>query len=93
MSRKIFDLNRSCELPKLVDRVVREVEAHRSLDRLSLRHPRKARHERGDEHAIEFEGRSHDPSMPYNLADSAVGPASNNTNRSPTIVGPIIDLG
>ena len=69
MRRKIFDLNRSCELPELVDRVVREVKAHRSLDRLSLRHPRKARHETGDEHVIELKGRSHDPSMPYNLAD------------------------
>ena len=73
MPRKIFDLNRSCELPELVDRVVREVEAHRSLDRLSLRHHRKARHERGDEYVIELKGRSHDPSMPYNLADLAVG--------------------
>ena len=74
MPRKIFDLNRSCELPELVDRVVREVEAHRSLDRLSLRHPGKAPHERGDEYVIELEGRSHDPSMPYSLADSSGGP-------------------
>ena len=74
MSRDIFDLNRSCELPELVDRVVREVEAHRSLDRLSLRHPWKARHERGDEYVIELEGRSHGASMPYNLADSRSGP-------------------
>lgn len=74
MPRKILDFNRSCELPELVDRVVREVEAHRSLDRLSLRHPRKARHEGGDKYVIELKSRSHDPSMPYNLADSSGGP-------------------
>ena len=73
MPRKIFDINRSCELPELVDRVMREVEAHGSLDRFGLRHPRKARHERGDEYVIELKGRSHEPSVPYNLADSSGG--------------------
>ena len=73
MPRDIFDLHRSCELPELVDRVVREVEAHRSLDRFGLRHPRKARHERGNEYVIKFKGRSHDSSMPYNLADASGG--------------------
>lgn len=75
MPRDIFDLNRPWELPELVDRVAREVEAHRSLDRLSLRYPRKARHERGDEYVIELEGRAHGPSMPYGLADPCGGGA------------------
>ena len=74
MTRDIFDLNRPCELPELVDRVVREVKAHRSLNRLGLRYPRQARHERGDEYVIELKGRSHTSSMPYHLADSTSGP-------------------
>lgn len=76
MPRNIFDLHRSCELPELVYRVVSEIETHRSLDRLGLRHPRKARHERGDEYVIELKGRSHDSSMPYDLAYSSGGPQS-----------------
>src|SRR5579875_4225917 len=58
-TRKIFDLDRTCELPQPVDRVVREVEAHGSLDGLGLRLPGKAGRERGDERVIELKSRSH----------------------------------
>jgi len=64
VTRNVVDVHRSCELPKLVDRIVREIEPHRSLDRLGLRHPWKARHERGEEDVVELEGGSHDDTMP-----------------------------
>jgi hypothetical protein len=44
------------------------------LNRLGLRYPREARHERGDEYVIELESRSHPPSMPYDLAAPCRGP-------------------
>jgi len=73
MLRQIFDINRSCKLPELVDRIVPPVETPRPLDRLRLRHSRKVRHESCDGCVIEIEGRSHDRSMPYNLADPSGG--------------------
>jgi hypothetical protein len=57
--RNIVNLHRSGELAKLVDRVVREIEAHRSLDSLGLGHARKTGQERGDESVVKLKGRSH----------------------------------